>query len=677
MLIPLLYHKKSLNIAIHGENMSRSEERRLKKMKRMTLFPILMLMVVTTAVIGLILYGIKYSNEWYIINSKISYGSLITEKVCDNILHSEINSEADMNSYYLQLQGLVPECKGITIERNGNTIYSVGKSLPGKNFGYQMEDYNVILTTDDNSALFDIIKHNFSVSHTISLVEKYGISSHLSRSERNNAVQYQDIWYKKVYNKTTVYCCEQVPVTAGDLLLLGSTGMALHAVSCIISLVVIFIIIRVIHSQKNVLRAYYTDRETGGTNWYYFAAHVGNRTNKWFFNDKNKSRAIVQIRIEKLAYLLSYYGEKETNALIFDMHKTIKKELPSNALLSRYDQADFAIYFPYEYDHELNLRIEDLLKKLTSLRKDTALTFKAGIYSIDPGEVFDVSEAYNCASIARQNAENSYDHDVCFFSSTMKKDVYWEKKMENDLAAGIENNEFKVFLQPKVSCDSEEMVAAEALVRWEHPTEGLLSPFKFIDIFEKSGQIVKLDDYMISNVARIQSELIKEGKKTVPISVNISRIHFAKADLAEHICSLVDEYQIPHNLIEIELTESAFFDDKDAIIRTANKLRECDFDVSLDDFGSGYSSLNSLRHIPVDIVKLDSGFFRGDDMDGNGTTIISEVISLAKQLNKKIVAEGIEDRTQVDFLKEAGCDFIQGYYFAKPMPVDDFIRNYQ
>ena len=177
---------------------------------------------------------------------------------------------------------------------------------------------------------------------------------------------------------------------------------------------------------------------------------------------------------------------------------------------------------------------------------------------------------------------------------------------------------------------------------------------------------------MIREVARQQAEWLSQGKEIVPISVNVSRIHFTREDLARHICGIIDEYNVPHDKIELELTESAFFDDKQILLNTVKELREYGFAVSMDDFGAGYSSLNSLKELPLDVVKLDAEFFRDTDEDGRGDIIVGDTIALAKKLDMKIVAEGIETREQVDFLATKECDLIQGYYFAKPMPLDEF-----
>lgn len=195
---------------------------------------------------------------------------------------------------------------------------------------------------------------------------------------------------------------------------------------------------------------------------------------------------------------------------------------------------------------------------------------------------------------------------------------------------------------------------------------------RLIETLDENGFITQLDDYMVSKVAKLQSEWTIQGRKVVPISINISRAHFAQEGLAEHICQLVDAYGPKHELIELELTESAFFDDKNILTETVKQLKAYGFCVAMDDFGSGYSSLNSLKDIPLDVLKLDTGFFNGENDSERGEIIVREIISLARMLDMTVVAEGIEKKEQVDFLAKLGCDMIQGYYFAKPMPVSEF-----
>ena len=240
------------------------------------------------------------------------------------------------------------------------------------------------------------------------------------------------------------------------------------------------------------------------------------------------------------------------------------------------------------------------------------------------------------------------------------------------MEAALLNGEFKLYLQPKFDPVTEKIVGAEALVRWISPEDGMIPPNRFIPVFEENGFITKLDDYMILAVAKLQSEWKLKGQKQVPVSVNISRVNFVKEDLAAHICHLVDSYGADHAGIELELTESAVFGNKERLMQILKELKLCGFSISMDDFGTGYSSLNSLKDLPIDVLKLDMDFFRGEDEQQRGEIVVKETIRLAQALHLKIVAEGIEKKEQVEFLAEQGCDMIQGFYFAKPMPVEEF-----
>ena len=297
--------------------------------------------------------------------------------------------------------------------------------------------------------------------------------------------------------------------------------------------------------------------------------------------------------------------------------------------------------------------------------------FSVGIYRAGYA-TSGIDAMFNGAGVAISSLSDDNDNRMVWFNDAMQQEQLWVHKVENDMENALKNKEFQVYLQPKYSTKEEILSGAEALVRWIHPTEGFVAPYRFIPIFEKNGFVIQLDDYMIVEVARQQAKWISEGKKVVPISVNVSRVHFVREDLAEHICQLVDQFNVPHEYIELELTESAFFDDKDVLLNTIKKLKAYGFEILMDDFGAGYSSLNSLKELPLDVVKLDAGFFRDADESGRGKLIVEDTISLAKKLDMRIVAEGIETREQVDFLAEMNCDLIQGYYFAKPMPINEF-----
>ena len=314
------------------------------------------------------------------------------------------------------------------------------------------------------------------------------------------------------------------------------------------------------------------------------------------------------------------------------MYQVLKKYVKRNELMAYKQNAEFGLVLSYTDDRQLCDRIEMLTSNLDAILPKMKLYFAAGIYKVEKKDK-DIEQLYNNAMLACDMLGEEAENKIVFFDVEMNKRRLWERQVEDDMDAALVNHEFQVYLQPKISTAQESLAGAEALVRWIHPQEGFIPPNRFIPIFERNGFILKLDDYMLEEIAKQQAQWISQGRKVVPISVNVSRAHFAKEDLAEHICSIADKYQVPHSVIELELTESAFFDDKEVLLQTVKKLREAGFPVSMDD--------------------------------------------LAKKLNMKIVAEEIESREQVDFLTEQECDLIQGYFFAKPMPISEFEEKYK
>jgi EAL domain-containing protein (putative c-di-GMP-specific phosphodiesterase class I) len=246
------------------------------------------------------------------------------------------------------------------------------------------------------------------------------------------------------------------------------------------------------------------------------------------------------------------------------------------------------------------------------------------------------------------------------------------QELEQSAEDALENREFVVYLQPKYKADGSKVEGAEALVRWISDDKGFIGPSEFIPLFEKNGFIRKLDEYMLDMVCALQEKWMKAGKKLITISVNVSRVHLIDSKLVERIVEIVTRHGIPRDCIELELTESAFFEDKEVLKKTIQKMSEAGFRVSMDDFGSGYSSLNSLKNLPIDVVKMDGDFFQFTENRQKSSIIINDAVKLIKDLHMEIVAEGIEHKEQAEYLDSIGCDLIQGYYFARPMPVADF-----
>ena len=425
-------------------------------------------------------------------------------------------------------------------------------------------------------------------------------------------------------------------------------------------------LISIILQRRKIKKLIYTDSVTGGHNKDYFV-HKASRMIK----RRSRRFVIVYVRMEKFRNYQTAYGIKTADNLLEDFYKKLRELITKKKELAAHlEKGDFVLLLHYDNEDLLNIRMQAITQALNDCRDNQHLFFSAGACRI-VSRKDNIEEKISNAGAAISKQENN-SFSVHWFDEAMREEQVWERRVEDDMDRALAANEFKVYLQPKYSTKKEELSAAEALVRWIHPEFGFVSPAKFIPIFERNGFITKLDDYMLTEVSKLQAKWLEDGKKLVPISVNVSRAHFSQYDLAEHIRAIVDEYKVPHEFIELELTESAFFDDKQILLDTIKKLKEYGFKVSMDDFGAGYSSLNSLKELPLDIIKLDAQFFRDIEDKKRADLIVCDTIKLAKKLGMQIVAEGIETREQVDFLAQQHCDLIQGFYFAKPLPVNEF-----
>ena len=489
-------------------------------------------------------------------------------------------------------------------------------------------------------------------------------------SRINTVITSVNIGFNELHDeKSIIRISMKLNVYEADVILL--IGIISLNMIIIISIIVINIvsISKTVHEKKGLAKVYYFDPASGGKNMQYFY----DRARLILKRKRNKypEYAILDVRMQKYDSYCTCYGVERGMELIEILYNELSKSVNKYEVLAHSEKADFALLLGYTDKEELYNRIISITNGLKCASGDDNSKFNVGIYEVDDGNI-DTECMYNFAGVALNSIAESEDGSICTYNTKMRDEELWVNMVENDMKHAMENGEFQVYLQPKYSTKEEKLSGAEALVRWIHPTRGFISPGRFVPIFEKNGFVLNLDDFMISEVAKQQAKWMSEGKELFPISVNVSRAHFTRADLAEHICGIVDKYGVPHDKIELELTESAFFDDKEVLIKTVKKLKEYGFEISMDDFGAGYSSLNSLKEMPLDVLKLDAEFFRGEDDENRGEVIVGEAITLAKKLNMRIVAEGIETREQVDSLARMDCDLIQGYYFAKPMPISEF-----
>lgn len=277
------------------------------------------------------------------------------------------------------------------------------------------------------------------------------------------------------------------------------------------------------------------------------------------------------------------------------------------------------------------------------------------------------------AILALNSVKNNYLVNYAVYNESLRDNLMLEQEIVNDMDFALKNGEFKVYIQPKCDMDTGRIVGGEALVRWIHPEKGIVSPGDFVPTFEKNKFILKLDYFVWEEVCKVMRRWIDEGGRPIPISVNVSRINLYNDDLYEQIVSLVEKYQIDPKLFQLEITESAYSSNIEYLTEVVARLQAYGFTILMDDFGSGYSSLNMLKDISVDILKLDMRFLTGEtNGHGKGGDIMESVVRMAKWINLYVIAEGVETREQVEFLLSINCHYAQGYYYYQPMPMEEF-----
>lgn len=303
------------------------------------------------------------------------------------------------------------------------------------------------------------------------------------------------------------------------------------------------------------------------------------------------------------------------------------------------------------------------------------VAFKFGVYPFD--DRFNVfNDAYDACILALEAAKNNVAANSVVYDREIQREAELQKKIEMNMLHALSKEEFAVFIQPKYSAGANGCGGGEALVRWRSEDSGVITPDKFIPLFERNGFIVELDFYMLASVFDMLQREIACGLTPHPISINQSRVTITFPNYLERVRKLVGRFKVPGNLLELELTESFLVGDYNRIVKLMHEIKELGFRVAIDDFGSGYSSLNTLRDLPVDVLKIDKGFLRESDTSERSKTIIRNIINLSWDLGIEVVCEGVETRDQFEFLTRSGCAFIQGYYFAKPMPAADFEAKY-
>jgi len=380
----------------------------------------------------------------------------------------------------------------------------------------------------------------------------------------------------------------------------------------------------------------------------------------------------IVLNIEHFHMLNEMFGRKTGDSVLKKIADMVTDMLGEGVCIGCRPDADY-FYFYLEHRDSYDEVFKALSEELSGISKIPGVRMRLGVYqNVDTN--ISIEDRFDHAKYACDRIRGDYNRQISFYSKEEnEKDLYHEQLI-NDIDNAISNRDLVVFYQPKygIQCDEPELRSAEALIRWRHPKYGMISPGDFIPLFESNGLIQKLDHFVWEEAARQIRKWKDEYGITVPVSVNVSRVDIYDAQLEDRLVRILKDNDLDAKELMLEITESAYADDAKGLTDVVTKLRESGFRIEMDDFGSGYSSLNMITEIPIDVLKMDMKFIRNMNKDAKSLKLVELVIEIADYLGVPVVAEGVEDKSQVDQLKSMGCELIQGYYFSKPVPPEEF-----
>lgn len=385
--------------------------------------------------------------------------------------------------------------------------------------------------------------------------------------------------------------------------------------------------------------------------------------------------AYILLNVNKFKLVNDMFGFAQGDSLLRHIAETLRSESGKDEAYARFDADNFHILYVYNGTHGLEERLMLLASRIGGYVFDKkvphALSVGFGVYRIEDKDK-PISYMGDKARVALSKIKGTHFSAISFYDEAMTQQLKEEQEIENTMQGALDNGEMVLYLQGKYSTCGGVLIGAEALVRWYSPQKGMVMPDSFIPLFEKNGFIIELDMYMVETACRTLRGWQDGGIVVVPVSVNQSRQCLYHPHYIDELTDILNQYAISPALIELEITERAFFEDEATLIRIIQQLHDQGFMVAMDDFGAGYSSLNMLQDVNVDILKIDKNFFKESVNSVRGKKIVSNIVSLANDLNIEVVAEGIETKEQLEFLRDIHCDFVQGFYFSRPVSAKEF-----
>lgn len=389
--------------------------------------------------------------------------------------------------------------------------------------------------------------------------------------------------------------------------------------------------------------------------------------------------AIVYTDFSDFKYINDVFGYNYGDSILQKYAEILTGNLREGELCGRVSADNFVLLLRYDDKEEVAARQRNsdrqIIQFMRSAHDRQSVPTCCGICCLeDTVEKLSIDGLLDRANFARKTVKNGTNQNYVYYDESIRSRLRKEKDVEGRMLSALDNREFTVFYQPKVDLRSERVTCAEALVRWQSKDGGIISPDRFIPVFESKYMIDRLDRYVFAEVCRFLRSRLDAGKPVYPVSVNVSRLQFYDQNFVNRYVAIRDEYGIPPELVEIEFTESIAIDNAELMIQIIKSLRAAGFACSIDDFGKGYSSLSLLKSLPVDTLKIDRFFFAESNDPQRDMAVVDGIIELVHKFHIQTVAEGVESKHQVEHLKAVGCDYVQGYVFHRPMSQADFAR---
>lgn len=530
---------------------------------------------------------------------------------------------------------------------------------------------------------------NYRINRVSDLCSKYELVT-LSTGETLNmsfATRREDDCLYSILNKVTRFVPESTinsalnsyglkdeKVSFGEFLM--DNLVTFIATVAVIAVVILVLVLRNMKAEAKVAEGNQIISEaerdplTNLYNWNFFLVYA-NRIHR---EEPNRPMDAVVINIDRFHSVNALHGRDFGDRVLCKMGEEIQEFLRgTNGIASRFESDRFDIFCDHREDWQSQFAL--FKRHINREFHNAGIHLRMGVQPWREG--MDPVLQFDRARTACNKSRGNYAACAIIYDSNMEKREERDQRLLNDLGNALEQREFEVYYQPKYDIQSEQptLSSAEALVRWHHPALGVISPGEFIPLFERSGQISVLDNYVWEEAAKQMAAWRDRYGKILPVSVNLSRVDVFDPDLCAKLDKIVKKYDLGYGNLKLEVTESAYTENADQLIKVIERLRSKGYQIEMDDFGSGYSSLNMLSSTPVDIIKMDIAFIRNIEHSDKDLRLVELIVDIARYLNVPVIAEGVETQNQLQLLKEAGCDLVQGYYFSRPLPAEEFERQ--